>query len=76
MRHTFTVTVEVESDCDSTIALEEAICSCIAGQSHGYQNGDEPEIEFQIMSTETENANCDTDLARMPAMIQGRNWEL
>lgn len=70
MRHTITLTVEVESACESTIAIENALCACIAGQAHGFQEDESPEVEFNIISTESENASCDTDLARMPVVVQ------
>lgn len=50
--HRMTITIDIEHTCDSTIALEEAIASCLCSQEHTFSQDDDPEIEFRIARVE------------------------
>ena len=59
MIHKFTITLEIESACDSTLALEEAVASCLVNQEHDFQADEQPGIEFRISRVEWREGSID-----------------
>jgi hypothetical protein len=46
--YTMTITLEVEHRCDSSVAIEEAVASCLCNEEWNYQDDGAPAIEFRI----------------------------
>lgn len=57
--HSIAITLEVESDCDSTIALEDAVAASICGLEMVFSVEREPEVSFTITAVKWRNGTVD-----------------